>query len=55
MKPKEIKKEKSIVSDLRIIRDKISSELKGMSTLEILEYLKKKKTLHHSSVWKNIQ
>ncbi|MFN5627714.1 MAG: hypothetical protein ACK48W_00375 [Bacteroidota bacterium] len=55
MKAKEIKKKKSIVSDLRIIREKISSELKGMTTLEILEYLKKKKTLHSSSVWKNIQ
>ena len=51
MKNKEIKEDKSILTDLRSIRDKISDELKGMSTEQIVEYLKKKKTLHPTSVW----
>ena len=51
MKTKEIKTDKSILTDLRSIRDKISNELNGMTTEEIIEYLKKKKTLHPTSVW----
>ncbi len=51
MKTKKLKKEKSILTDLRSIRDKISSELNGMSAEQIVEYLKKKKTLHPSTVW----
>jgi len=51
MKTKEIKKEKSILTDLRIVRDKISAELKGMTTKQIVEYLKKKKTLHPTGVF----
>lgn len=51
MKTKEIKKETSILTDLRSVRDKISAELKGMTTEQIVEYLKKKKTLHPTSVW----
>lgn len=51
-KTKEIKKDKkSILTDLRSIRDKISEELKGMTTEQIVEYLKKKKTLHPPSYW----
>jgi len=46
MKTKEIKKDISILAELRSIRDKISEELKGMSTEQIVEYLRKKKTLH---------
>jgi len=46
MKTKEIKKEKSILVDLRAIRDKISNELTGMTPEQIVEHLKKKKTLH---------
>ena len=51
MKTKEIEKGKSILTDLRSIRDKISTELKGMTTEQIVEYLKTKKTLHAISVW----
>jgi len=51
MKTKEIKKEKSILVDLRAIRDEISNELKGMTPEQIVEHLKKKKTLHTTSVW----
>ncbi len=51
MKTKELKKDKSLLTDLRSIRDKISSELKGMTSEQIVEYLKRKKTLHPTSVW----
>ena len=46
MKTKEIKKEPSVLADLRSIRDKISNELTGMTPEQIVEFLKKKKTLH---------
>jgi hypothetical protein len=49
MKTKEVKNNPSILADLRSIRDKISSELKGKTTEEIVAYLKKKKTLHPQS------
>ena len=51
MKTEEIEKGKSILIDLRCIRDEISNELKGMTTEQIVEYLKNKKTLHPTSVW----
>jgi hypothetical protein len=51
METKEKNKEKSVLEDLRTIRDKISAELKGLSTEQIVEYLKKKKTLHPKAVW----
>ena len=51
MKTKQIIKEKSVLTELRSVRDKISAEIKGMTTEQIVEYLKKKKTLHPKSVW----
>lgn len=51
MKTKQIKNGKTILTDLRDIRDKISEELKGKTTEQIVEYLKKKKTLHPKGVW----
>jgi hypothetical protein len=51
MKTKETKKEKSTLVDLRTVRDKISKELEGLTPEQVVEYLKKKKTLHSSSVW----
>jgi hypothetical protein len=51
MKTKKIKKGTSMLTDLRSIRDKMSVELKGMTPEQILEHLKKKKTLHPKSVW----
>ncbi len=44
MKTNEIKKEQSVLVELRTIRDKISNGLKGRSE-QIVEHLKKKKTL----------
>jgi hypothetical protein len=46
MKTKVVKKDKTTLTDLRAIRDKISEELIGKTTEQIVEYLKKKKTLH---------
>jgi hypothetical protein len=54
MKIKEIKKETSILTDLRSIRDKISSELTGMTPEQIVAFLKKKKTLHPTSFWQKL-
>lgn len=54
MKTEEIKKDKSILIELRSVRDKISEELKGMTTEQIVEYLKSKKTLHPTSVWQKV-
>jgi hypothetical protein len=51
MKTKDIKKEQSVLADLRLIRDKISSELAGMTPEQIVEFLKKKKALHSTSIW----
>lgn len=51
MKTKEIDKSKSILTDLRSIRDKISEDLKGMTAEQIVEFLRNKKTLHPVSVW----
>jgi hypothetical protein len=51
METKEIGKDKSILIDLRSIRDKISNELTGMTPEQIVDYLKKKKTLHPTSVY----
>jgi hypothetical protein len=45
---KEIIKEKSVMQQLRDIRDKISGEIKDMSFEELKRYLMKKKTLHPS-------
>lgn len=53
MKTKEIKKEQSILADLRLIRDKISTELSGKTPEQIVEFLKLKKTLHPTAVWQN--
>ena len=52
MKIKEFKKDESILIDLRSIRDQISNELAGMTPEQIVEYLKRKKTLHPVSVFK---
>jgi len=51
MQTKEIENDNSILIDLRSIRDRISTELTGMTPEQIVEYLKKKKTLHPTSVF----
>lgn len=45
MKTKE-KKEKSVMQELRDIRDKLSEEIKDMSPEELKDYLGRQKTLH---------
>ncbi|MBE0638477.1 MAG: hypothetical protein IH598_08155 [Bacteroidales bacterium] len=40
------KPEKTMIDELREIRDKISDELKDLSFDEMMEYLEKRKALH---------
>lgn len=51
MKTKD-KKEKSLMQQLRDIRDKLSEEIKDMSPEELKDYLNRQQTLHSSSVWR---
>ena len=54
MKTKGINKtdEKTFVEQLRDIRDKISHEIKDLTSEQMKEYFNKQKTLHSKSVWK---
>jgi hypothetical protein len=47
------KKDKTLIEQLREIRDKLSFEMKDMTIEQIKEYLRKKKTLHPTGVWRN--
>lgn len=49
-KTKEIK-EKSVVEELREIRDKINFEIKDLSVEQLKQYWKIKETLHPKSNW----
>jgi len=40
------KPNKTVIEELREIRDKISDDLKDLSYEQLMEYLEKKKTLH---------
>lgn len=40
------KTEKTVIDELREIRDKISDDLKDLSFEELMEYLEKRKALH---------
>lgn len=51
-KTKEIK-EKSLIDEMRQIRDKINLEIKDLSVEQLKEYWKKKETLHPKSVWQS--
>ncbi len=53
MKTKEIIKteEKTHIEQLREIRDKISLDVKDLTTEQMKEYFSKQKTLHSTSVW----
>jgi hypothetical protein len=53
MKTKEIYKtvEKTLIEQLREIRDRISLDIKDLTTEQMKEYLSKQKTLHLISVW----
>jgi hypothetical protein len=52
MKTKEINKteEKTLIEQLREIRDKISLDIKDLTTEQMKEYFSKQKTLH-PTVW----
>ncbi len=51
MKTKD-KKEKSVLQQLRDIRDKLSMEIKDMTYEQLKEYLDRQKTLHPTAVWR---
>ena len=44
--------DKTVVDQLREIRDKISVEIKDLSLDELKEYLNNQKTLYPAKVWK---
>ena len=50
MKTKD-KKEKSILQQLRDIRDKLSVEIKDMTYEQLKDYLDRQKTLHPTRTW----
>jgi hypothetical protein len=52
-KPKKTKTGKTLIEELREIRDSLSMEIKDMTIEQIKEYLKKKKTLRPPAVWRN--
>jgi len=56
MKTKDkIKSEKSLIDQLREIRDKVSLDIKDMTSEELKDYLNKKETLHPNTVWQDIR
>jgi hypothetical protein len=56
MKTKDkIKSEKSIIDQLREIRDNVSHDIKDMTSEELKDYLNKKETLHQNVVWQNVR
>lgn len=42
---------KSVIQQLRDVRDKVSSEIQDLTYEQLVEYLDKKKTLHSVQVW----
>ncbi|MEI7961633.1 MAG: hypothetical protein WCI04_04835 [archaeon] len=55
MKTKEKRKtEKTLLEQLREIRDDLSLEMKDMTLEQIKEYLKNKDTLHSTEVWDKV-
>ena len=50
MKTKE-KKDRTLIDELREIRDKMSMDIKDMTLEQIKNYLRKKKTLHPIQIW----
>lgn len=48
------KKEKSVLQELRDIRDKLSEEIKDMSYEELLAYIDKQETLHPKANWSKV-
>ena len=55
MKTKDkIKSDKTVVEQLREIRDKLNIEVKDISVEQLMEYLSKQKTLHPTGIWKTV-
>ena len=53
MKTKEEKKiDKTLVQQMRDIRDKVNLDIKDLTVEQLKEYFRKQKTLHPKSVWK---
>jgi hypothetical protein len=50
MKTKE-KKQKSVLQQMRDIRDKLSEDIKDMTCEQLKEYLENQKTLHQTAHW----
>lgn len=50
-KIKETKKEKTLIDELRQIRDKINLEIQDLSLEQLKHYWKTKETLHPTRVW----
>ena len=56
MKTKDkIKSEKSLIDQLREIRDNVSHDIKDMTSEELKDYLNKKETMHQNEVWQNVR
>ena len=45
------KKEKSVMEQLRDIRDKLSADIKDMTYEQLKEFLDRQKTLHPTAAW----
>jgi len=44
-------KEKSLIDELRFIRDEINLEIKDLSLEQLKQYWEKKETLHPTAIW----
>ena len=53
MKTKKTKEEKSLITELRVIRDKISEEISGMTPEQVVDFFKEKKPCIQLRVGKN--
>ena len=49
------KSEKSLIDQLREIRDEVSHDIKDMTSEELKDYLNKKETLHPNTIWQNVR
>ncbi len=56
MKNKDLKQaEKSLIEQLRDIRDKVSMDIKGLTLEQLKEYFDKQRTLHPTSFWQHVR
>jgi hypothetical protein len=52
MKTKHKKEKKSVIQELREIRDKISLEIKDLSFEDLVKYFNRQKSLYPSNIWR---